>query len=90
MSHKYAHRNFMVFNVSELDLVDFNQVLEESKNTVRQSLNETKTFVKWEGDIIPTSVNSLTTKDGPYHYDEMLDILSTPNWVTPKEKKDSG
>jgi hypothetical protein len=88
MSHKYSHRNFMIFNVSELDLVDFKEVIEESKHTIRKSIEEDKTFVKWDGDNIPSSVNSLTTKDGPYHYDEMITILSTPNWLTPKEKKE--
>ena len=80
MSHTYEHRNFMIFNVSELDSVDFTQVLETSKDTVRKSIDETKTFVKWEGDTTPTSVDSLTTKEGPYTYNEILTILSTSEW----------
>ena len=78
MSHTYEHRNFMIFKVSELDSVDFTQVLETSKDTVRKSVDETKTFVKWEGDNTPTSVDSLTTKEGPYTYNEILTILATP------------
>jgi hypothetical protein len=69
----------MIFNVSELDTIDFTQVLETSKDTVRKSIDETKTFVKWDGDI-PSSVSSLTTKEGPYTYEEILTILSTPEW----------
>ena len=80
MSHTYEHRNFMIFKVSELDSVDFTQVLETSKDTVRKSIDETKTFVKWEGDTTPTSVDSLTTKEGPYTYNEILTILSTSEW----------
>ena len=80
MSNTYEHRNFMIFNVSELDSVDFTQVLETSKDTVRKSIDETKTFVKWEGDTTPTSVDSLTTKEGPYTYNEILTILSTSEW----------
>jgi len=79
MSHTYEHRNFMIFNVSELDTIDFTKVLETSKDTVRKSIDETKTFVKWDGDI-PSSVSSLTTKEGPYNYEEILTILSTPKW----------
>ena len=89
MSHTYEHRNFMIFNVSELDSVDFTQVLETSKDTVRKSIDETKTFVKWEGDNTPTSVDSLTTKEGPYHYDEILTILSGSEW-TPEEPEEGG
>ena len=73
----------MIFNVSELSQIDFNQVLETSTTTVRKSVDETKTFVKWDGDI-PSSVNSLTTKEGPYTHDEMLTILSTNFW-TPQQ-----
>ena len=73
-------RLYMIFNVSELSQIDFNQVLETSNTTVRKSVDETKTFVKWDGDI-PSSVNSLTTKEGPYTHDEILDILSTSFWT---------
>jgi len=71
----------MIFNVSELGTIDFNEVLETSQDTVRKSVDETKTFVKWEEDTTPTSVDSLTTKEGPYTYDEMLTILATPEWT---------
>ena len=78
----YENRNFMILNVSELPNIDFNQVLETSEDTVRKSIDETKTFVKWNGDITPSSVDSLTTKEGPYSYTEMLDILSQPEWTS--------
>ena len=81
-SHIYENREFMIFNVSELPSIDFNQVMETSIDTVRKSVDETKTFVKWDGDM-PTCVSNLTTKEGPYTYDEMLLILSTPEWSNP-------
>lgn len=80
---EYPNREFMIFNTSELPLIDFTQVLETSADTVRKSVDETKTFVKWNGTTIPTSVESLTTKEGPYTYDEILVILSTPEWTEP-------
>ena len=83
MSHLYEHRNFMIFNVSELDSVDFSEVLETSTETVRKSVDGTKTFVKWEGETIPPSVDALTTKEGPYNYEEILVILSGPEWTDP-------
>ena len=73
----------MIFNVSELLQIDFTQVLETSIDTVRKSVDETKTFVKWDGTTIPSSVDSLTTKEGPYTYEEMLTILATPEWTDP-------
>ena len=77
----YQNREFMIFNVSELSNIDFTQVLETSAETVRKSVDGTKTFVKWEGSEIPQSVNSLTTKEGPYTYSQILEILSTPEWI---------
>jgi len=74
-------RKFMIFNVSELNIINFNEVLETSEETVRKSVDETKTFVKWESDEIPVSVQNLTTKEGPYTYQEILQILSTPEWT---------
>jgi hypothetical protein len=79
----YENREFMIFNVSELPNVDFNQVLETSIDTVRKSVDETKTFVKWDGETIPSSIEALTTKEGPYTYEEILAILATPEWTNP-------
>lgn len=80
----FTNRKFMIFNVSELPNIDFNEVEETSIDTVRKSVNQQKTFVKWDGEIIPSSVLSLTTKEGPYIYEEILTILSTTEWTEPK------
>ena len=77
----YPNREFMIFNVSELPLIDFTQVHETSADTVRKSTDETKTFVKWDG-AIPSSVAALTTAEGPYTYEEILTILSGPEWTS--------
>ena len=80
-TQEYPNREFMIFNVSELPLIDFNQVHETSQDTVRRSVDATLTFVKWDGTT-PSSVDELTTKQGPYTYDEILTILSGPEWTT--------
>lgn len=79
---EYDNREFMIFNVSELDQIVFTEVLETSIDTVRKSVDETKTFVKWDGTT-PECVANLTTKEGPYTYDEILVILATPEWTDP-------
>jgi hypothetical protein len=76
----YNQRQFMIFNTEELSQIDFTQVLETSIETVMKSVDGTKTFVKWEQEQTPISVESLTTKEGPYTYEEILEILSTPEW----------
>jgi hypothetical protein len=76
----YEKREFMIFSVTELDQIDFTQVLETSIDTVSKSLDGTKTFVKWVGPEIPSSVAGLTTKEGPYTHEEIIGILETPEW----------
>lgn len=78
----YETREFMIFACSELDQIVFTEVLETSATTVRKSVDETKTFVKWDGTM-PECVANLTTKEGPYTYDEILVILATPEWTDP-------
>jgi hypothetical protein len=79
----YNNREFMIFSVTELPNINFNEVKETSIDTVRKSVDGTKTFVKWDGEIIPSSVESLTTKEGPYTYDEIIVILATEEWTDP-------
>lgn len=78
----YEDRNYLIFEVSELELVDFSQVLETSADTVRKSIDQTKTFVKWEGST-PSFVSSMQTAEGPYSYEEITSILSTTAWTEP-------
>jgi hypothetical protein len=78
----YDFRKFMIFAVSELDQIDFTQVCETSIDTVRKSVDGTKTFVKWDGET-PECVINLTTKEGPYTYEEILAILATSEWTDP-------
>lgn len=77
----YDQRNFMIFNTSELDRINFEEVLETSTETVRKSVDGTRTFVKWDGEEIPQSVQSLETKDGPYSYSEIIEILNGSFWT---------
>ena len=75
-------RKYMIFNVSELPSINFSEVLETDENTIRKSVDETKTFVKWSG-AMPDCVFNLTTKEGPYLYNEISAILETPEWMHP-------
>lgn len=81
----YNNRNFIIFPVSELSKIDFSQVLETSEETVRKSVDGTKTFVKWDGEQ-PECIGSLTNTEGPYTYEEILNILARPEWTGPMEE----
>jgi hypothetical protein len=80
----YEQRNFLIFPVAELSKVDFSQVCETSIDTVRKSVDEAKTFVKWDGEA-PAFVADIVGAEGPYTYDEILVILATEEWSAPVE-----
>lgn len=82
MEQEYDNRRFVIFEVTELPLIDFNQVYETDADTVRKSVDGTKTFVKYDLPE-PSSVTALTTKSQEYTYDEILQILNTPEWTEP-------
>lgn len=75
-------KTYLIIKTSELGTVDFSQVLETSVETVRLSVDTTKTFIKWEGDQ-PSFVANLTETEGPYTNDEMKPILDTEAWTEP-------
>lgn len=76
----YEERNYLIFSISELDKINFDEVLETSAETVRKSVDGTKTFVKWDG-AQPSCIDLLTTKEGPYTYLEIIEILSGEEWT---------
>ena len=76
----YENRNYMIFNISEVNQIDFNTVLETSAQTIRVSVDGTKAFVKWDGDM-PECVAGLSTQEGPYNHEEILAILAGAEWT---------
>ena len=82
MAHTLEHRNYVIFSTSELSVINFDQVLEDSVDTVRKSIDETKTLVKWDGESIPSSVQQLTTSEGIYNNDEIFVIMNTDEWTS--------
>ena len=77
------NRQYMIFALSEVDQIDFNEVLETSASTLRKSVDNLKSLVKWEGETIPTCLQGMSTTEGPYNYEEILAILDTPEWMQP-------
>lgn len=49
------NRQYMIFNTIEVSLINFNEVIETSAETLRTSNDGTKSFVKWEGRQIIVS-----------------------------------
>jgi hypothetical protein len=77
----FENRNYLVFNMSEVEKIDFqSNVLDIRQGTLRKSTDETKSFIKWEGET-PSFVSDLTNTEGPYSHSQILEILSEEAWT---------
>lgn len=71
-------RTYVIINSSDVSSVDFSKVSETSADTLRYSLDGSKTFVKFEGDT-PSFLEGKTQ----YTHSEILAILATDEWTDP-------
>ena len=76
----FENRNYLVFNMSEVEKIDFNLIFETSVGTLRKSTDETKSFIKWEVET-PSFVSDLTNTEGPYSHSQILEVLSEEPWI---------
>lgn len=81
----FEDRKYVVMFYSEIDQIDFTQVMETSSETVRRSVDGNLTFVKYEGEM-PSSVVALTNKSEEFTHEQFLIILSGPDWTAPVEE----
>ena len=72
--------NYIIFDYSEANTIDFNQVQETSYKTLRVSNDNTKSVIEYIGDM-PSSIQSLTFKEGAYTREQMLDIMTGSIWI---------
>lgn len=75
---------YVTLDVTEIYRLDFNEILQTSPETLRKSIDGTRTIVKWPTSYsVPECIQSLQTK-GPYlTYEEALQLMSTSEWTIP-------
>jgi hypothetical protein len=69
-------RKYVIINADEVDSVDFSQVDETSADTIRYSLDDSKTFVKFDSDTTPSFLEGKTQ----YTHSEIISVLATDEW----------
>jgi len=74
--------NYIILDCSEIDKVNFDEILITSIDTLRLNNDATKTIIKWIGEE-PTFVSELLSKSVIYTNEEILEILNQPEWSTP-------
>ena len=74
-------RTFIFFNSSEKALLDYSQLVETSQDTLRLSLDGTKTFVSYQSETMPDTILALNSYIGPLTSEETKSILQTAEWL---------
>ena len=67
-------KKYVILNSTEVSSINFSQVQETSADTLRWNIDQTKTFVKFEGDT-----PSFLTGKTQYTNDQMLAMLDDVN-----------
>ena len=70
-------KNYVIIDASEVNSVDFDQVMQTSTDTLRYSVDGSKALLKYEGDQ-PSFLSGKTE----YTHSEILSILSGPEWTS--------
>lgn len=76
----YENRKYVIIDASEVSNIDFTQVNETSVDTLRYSVDESQTFVKFEGET-PSFLVDKTI----YNHTEIIDILNGIDWTDETE-----
>tara|TARA_R100000900_G_scaffold90804_1_gene70541 strand:+ start:675 stop:947 length:273 start_codon:yes stop_codon:yes gene_type:complete len=85
---KANNKTYAIINASDLELVDFSQIQETSKDTIRLNIEQTQLVIKWQkkepsfitdGKVSPLQI--LT-------HSECLELMQTSDWSQPIEEKE--
>ena len=85
MTLKGLFETYATISIGDLDKVDFSQVGQTSKDTVRKNILEppTQFILKWNTE--PTFITDGTIiPDGLYTHQECLELMATEVWSLPE------
>ena len=73
-------KKYIILNTSELDSLNFNELMQTSKDTVRKKLDGSQALVSYEGNVTPSGLSGKTE----YTNEQLLAIIyDTDNgWET--------
>jgi hypothetical protein len=77
---RFIERRWVVIPTTLTGSIDFSEVLENGPDTLRLSLNGSKTFVKYNVNSKPSFVDESYTE---LTHAEITELLTTEEWSTP-------
>lgn len=77
-------KTYITISISQLDNLDFSQIVETSKDTIRKSIDGTEFTAKWIG-AMPDTISSIPESDRSaiMTHAEALELMSTAEWSDP-------
>ena len=80
----HNNRTYATINLTDVGLIDFNQVGETSVSTIRKSLDDTQFVIKWEDGFTPNFIiDGSVVPIQTYDHHAILELMSTPEWSEP-------
>ena len=74
-------KTYAVIEIVDLQLIDFSQIEEDSKDTIRKSLDNTEFVIKWQEGYTPTFITDASVVPvGTYDHHAILELMATPEW----------
>ena len=71
---------YVIYNMDDVSSIDFSQVEETSQDTLRLSIDTTKTVLKFAGEP-PSFLVGLQQ----YNHSEILALMHSPEWTNEEE-----
>lgn len=70
---------YYIINTADLVLINFNEVMETSKESCNKSIDLSKAIVRHQGEE-PESLLAISEKQGPYTQEQIEEIIETSEW----------
>jgi len=80
----YENRRYLIIPTSTTGSINFNEVHETSSETLRLSVDGTKTFVKYD---LPNRPSVYSEEYEELTHSQILEVLSGEEWTAPIEEE---
>jgi len=85
---KANNKTYAIISISDLELIDFSQIQETSKDTIRLDNEQAQFVIKWQKGYEPTFISDGKVKPlQVLTHAECLELMSTDKWSEPIEEK---
>jgi len=82
---KKQAETYATINTTDLPLIDFAQIGETSKKTIRKSLDKTQFVIKWNTEPSFIAGGTVTPLEIMTHR-QTVQLMATPEWSAPIEE----